>query len=295
MRTHLSKPLSKCFAILLVASLFVFPAPTQAAPSKWDARIYQDFSGEFVGQATVKVLSNGKLQIVVPFVSMVGNSKSIWTQLWRGTCQDRGGALISPFKKKSTPYGYIKFSLNLSTAQSRSVKTELSKGSVTISIGGNCGTFQLPGAAGKVRSNPIPFGATSRYEEWNLTFLSINDDAFSELLNANIFNDPPHPGWQYVLFYVEIMYLGKDSSSTSSVYLDVQAVGVSGRTYKNSFAYRCGVLPEPEITHIELFPGRPIQGNLFCLEIQSSDLDSLVVFLGYDDLPYNERIWWAVR
>ncbi len=286
-------------SVSLITCLLLWPAPAMAAPSEWDARIFQDANGSFVGQTVIRTLSNSKLKVVAPFIRQVGNNKYLTVHFWRGTCSNRGEELIASSKKKSTPYGYIEFTMILNKKQSRIISGALSVASVAISLDGNCGEFRRPESTGMIRSNPTLFGNPGRYEEWEMTIVSINDDAYPELLDANMFNDPPHPGWQYVLFNARVKYLGDQSSSTRWFNSRVRAVGASGRTYQNSLSYSCGVFPEPDITvlgsGIEMFPGSTIEGNLFCLEVQSSDLASLVVYFGADNLPYDQRTWWAIR
>ena len=286
-------------SVILLSCLLLLPVPATAAPARWDARIYQVANGGFVGQVVIRTLKGAQLKIVSPFIGQIGNNRSVTIQFWRGTCQDRGSEIVTSRKKQSSPYGYLKFSLLMNKKQSRAVSSALKETTVAITLNGNCGVFQRPGSVGTMRSNPNPFGTPGRYEGWEMTLLSINEDAYPELLDANMFNDPPHPGWQYVLVNARVRYIGEESGNTRWFNTYARAVGASGRTYQNSFSYSCGVLPEPDITvfgsGIEMFPGSSIEGNLFCLEVQSSDLNSLVIYFGDDDLPYDQRTWWAIR
>jgi hypothetical protein len=286
-------------SMLLLVAILAWPSPAASQTSKWDARVFQNTNGLFVGQVLIQRLSNKTLKINVPFVGQVGNSKTIRISLWRGTCENFIEQLVPTRSKKSTFYGVFTDNYTLTKAQSQKVTGALSSDTVAIVLNDNCGVFEIPGSTGRIRTKPIPFGLSGRYNEWEMTLLSVNEDAYAALSSANSFNKAPHVGWQYVLFYVKLKYLGHDSASTAWFITEAKAVGVSGRTYQWSYGYSCGVLPEPDITAlsagIEIFPGDPIEGNLFCLEVKSSDLQSLVVYFGRDDLPYRQRTWWAIR
>ena len=277
--------------LLTALAWTAYPTPAFGAPEQWSANIYSRSTGRLSAKATLTVKTNSSVQL--QFSLYPWPAKSMAVSLQVGSCTS-ASTPIFPIIKVSTTYPRKAI---IKGARSKTLKAALNSGSVTIAFENACGTFTEYGAEGTVRSNPYPFGTTGRHGEWELTFVSVNFYAAPILKEANQFNPEPDSGWTHVLFWVRAKYLGENSSDLTWLSIGAQAVGASGRTYKFESATKgnwCGVLPEPSIKSLEVFPGDPVEGNLFCLPVQEKDVSSLVVFFGQSH-ELTERTWWAVR
>ena len=276
--------------LLTALAWTVYPPPASGAQEQWSAKIYSRTTGKLSAKATLTVKTNSSVQL--QFSLYPWPAKPMAISLRIGSCTDISTPILPTLNiSTSTPRKAI-----IKGARSRTLKAALNSGSVTIAFENDCGTFTEYGAVGTVKSNPYPFGISGRHGEWELTFVSVNFYAAPILKETNQFNPEPNPGWTHVLFRVRAKYLGENSSSLSQLAFDAQAVGASGRTYKLESTANgewCGVLPEP-IKNLEMFPGDPVEGNLFCFPVQEKDVSSLVVFFGQSHELY-ERTWWAVR
>ena len=159
-------------------------------------------------------------------------------------------------------------------------------------------TTTTPTPIGQSRQNPIPFGALVVLEDednpqdhWEVSVLSLNDDAWKIIRTENSFNDPPEPGNQFVMVTVRMKYLGPDSVTLLGDYR-FRALGNSGVVY-SPFRQSCGVIPD-DLPIQELFTGGQVEGNV-CWQVASSDVESLVMFIEPDSILSEQRVWMTIR
>ena len=143
----------------------------------------------------------------------------------------------------------------------------------------------LEGGKVGTRGNPIPAGETVRVGGWDITVLSATPDATDAVLAASPDNDPPAEGHQFYVAEVAATYQGRESEQLAAG-LRLRAVGDSSVAYDITNHY-CGVVPDGEKPHIEVFPGGSLRVSL-CWEIRSEDADSLV-FLVDDPFPFERE------
>jgi hypothetical protein len=154
-----------------------------------------------------------------------------------------------------------------------------------------------PPQPGETRDNPIPLGTTTRIVSdegtpWSLTVNAVFPDATAQVLAANMFNDPPKPGYQFFMFTLTLTYLGSGSEKPASVLTWLKAVGASNVAYQQGLEDSCGVLPEPDLDPFrEIFSGGSVTGNE-CFQVRSSDADSLVLYYAP---PGQKPVWFALR
>ena len=124
------------------------------------------------------------------------------------------------------------------------------------------------------RGNPHPLGTPVPVGEWDITVTGAIDDATTEVLAENSFNEAPADGRQFAIVGIEATYRGGESdilfASTSFNVVGPRAVSYTGED-------ACGVVPEELDAFSEVFPGGTIAGNL-CWSVMSGDIDGLVFY-----------------
>lgn len=143
------------------------------------------------------------------------------------------------------------------------------------------------------RESPLPIGTTAEIGGgWVASVVSVTPNANDLIAQTNQFNDLPEPGYQFFLVTIQATYEGEGSSvlpagNTFSV------VGDSSVAY-TTYGPGCGVLPDP-FQFTDVFEGGTIVGNV-CFAVQSSDVDSLVMF-SEDFVTFDRdiRVWFALR
>jgi hypothetical protein len=141
-----------------------------------------------------------------------------------------------------------------------------------------------PAALG-TRDAPFPLGTEFTIDDWRVTVVSVELDAWDVIEAENQFNDPPAEGRQFVMFRVAATYEGDE---TGNPWLDLSwaIVGSAGNTFGTSMDDNCGVIPDPLRDQGETFPGGRVEGNE-CVSVESSQLIGATIrvqagFLGDD-------------
>ncbi|CAN5805771.1 hypothetical protein BH23CHL2_BH23CHL2_18930 [soil metagenome] len=112
---------------------------------------------------------------------------------------------------------------------------------------------------GRGRSNPLPFGEAGRTPDgnWEVQILEVvrGQAAYDMLLVANQFNDPPEPGFEYVLFNIRAVNTSESAEPQEISYFDFDLTGDARVRWGTTFVVR----PEPELD-AELFSGGEATG-----------------------------------
>lgn len=118
------------------------------------------------------------------------------------------------------------------------------------------------------RADPLPFDAQIETDDWVVRFTSFDSDANAEVAAANMFNDEPTAGTQWIIVEAEATYTGDDSGNTFELTFDyVSADGTVIATH-DSFAASL----EPEFDGFaELFTGGTEAGKIAFLVPDSVD------------------------
>ena len=155
---------------------------------------------------------------------------------------------------------------------------------------------KMPPSVGSTSALPVPLGKPgSLGNGWTLTITGVNFDATAVMVAADPTNQPPFPGFQYVLISVTATYAGQDAASSHlSPMTSFRASGASGFLYSPSNAY-CGLLPPPNLDRDNplVYRGGTITGNASCWMVRSSDVGSLV--MTYQPLSTGVPVWFALR
>ncbi|MBS3947199.1 MAG: hypothetical protein KGZ57_02680 [Dethiobacter sp.] len=108
------------------------------------------------------------------------------------------------------------------------------------------------------RQNPIPIGTQARVgQNWNVTVLEINSNAWDIVRATNQFNEPPVQGHHFVMARVRVSYVGTKSESPW-IGLNLRYLGADGITYRSGI----GVIPNSLSDIGEMFPGAVAEGNI---------------------------------
>lgn len=125
------------------------------------------------------------------------------------------------------------------------------------------------------RENPAPFGSTARIGDWEVTPVSVDTDAESRVLAANMFNSPADNGFRYVIINVSATYVGEESGSP---FWDLSWKLLGNRG--NTFDGRCGVIPDALRDGGETFPGGVVTGNICIAAPEDQLAESAVIVEG---------------
>lgn len=120
------------------------------------------------------------------------------------------------------------------------------------------------------RSNPAPFGAIARIDDWEVSIIDVNKDAEDLVAAENMFNDPPEEGRSFVMWTVEATYVGNESG-TAWIDLSWKLVGSGGNSFSSGSGDSCGVLPDDLDDGGETFPGGVVVGNV-CVSAETAQI-----------------------
>ena len=154
------------------------------------------------------------------------------------------------------------------------------------------------GEIGSSINTPAPIGTTITYVDTffdnqyvlNITVIKIirGNDAWKMIKEANIFNDPPKDGYEYMLVKVRVKYISGPSGQ--GYYINPEsfkAVSENGVMYENPFV----VVPDPELEGT-VFQGATKEGWLV-FEISINDKKPRMVF-GFNELLGTGGVWFKL-
>tara|TARA_X000001036_G_C20597252_1_gene773447 strand:+ start:106 stop:1263 length:1158 start_codon:yes stop_codon:yes gene_type:complete len=112
-------------------------------------------------------------------------------------------------------------------------------------------------------------------DNWSLLVTTVNFDAWAEIKEANMFNDPPDDGSTYVLIEVTLVYNGTEDPANPWFDVEFGAVGQSGVGYEEcDFT----VLPEELSNSLDVFSGGALKGNI-CFMVTNEDINNLTLYV----------------
>lgn len=131
-----------------------------------------------------------------------------------------------------------------------------------------------PTDLGEDRGSPAPFGETVITENYKVTILEVvrGEDAWAMIQEANMFNDEPAEGMEYVAFRVHIQYIGTDdeAESISEIFFDI--TGSANVVYDDPFV----VAPDP-VLDAKLYPGGETEGWVV-LQVAIDETNIMAIF-----------------
>ena len=128
---------------------------------------------------------------------------------------------------------------------------------------------------GRDYREPAQIGEMVATLNWQVTIEEVfrGDVAFERLVAANSFNDPPAEGFEYVLAWARVRYLGFPPEDSNKLVTKSMFLGVSGQ---EEVAQQSAVEPEPRIQTM-LFPGGVAEGWIV-VQVPINDPDARIVF-----------------
>lgn len=142
--------------------------------------------------------------------------------------------------------------------------------------------------AGTSLENPMPIGQPLVSSgNWEVTVLSVISNANSIIAQTNQFNDPPDPGFQYVLARIRVYYRGSGIGSFHAVRLTPTAGGI---LYDAGVS--CGVFPD-RFYGVDIGTDRVREGNV-CWHIKTADVPGLAMFDEWEDNRLRPS-WWSLH
>ena len=119
---------------------------------------------------------------------------------------------------------------------------------------------EQPAAAQGTRENPYPLGTTISSDDWDVVINSVTLGANDAVAAANMLNQPPDPGTEYIVINYTVTYKGSDANGQSPALIGVEYVTGSGTTV--SSLEKLVVAPEPAIDALgTLYNGGSATGN----------------------------------
>lgn len=230
-----------------------------------------------------KVLS--VVLIIVAVILVLGIIFSFMTPKDKSSYQKSDNSASSNNLQNSNNNGYLECSSDADCSSNEQCK------------GSKCITIVRTDTLGHSRSSPAPintpltihFGYSwGQLTDAEITLLNVKrgDSAWSAIKEANMFNEAPKDGKEYLLvkFNVKILKTSDDKSYSLSGY-SFDAVSQNGAVYDNPFV----LTPEPQLSG-DLYAGASKEGWVAFL-IDQSDTSPLISFNrdqnGQDELWFN--------
>lgn len=135
------------------------------------------------------------------------------------------------------------------------------------------------GAAGASPDNPVAYMETLRAPDWEVRLLEVarGEQAAELLAGASSFNDPPQPGFEYLLARVAVSYVG--AADTAHAYARLFRVLDGGGELVPSLSFVDVEVPEPAL-EADLRPGEAAEGWI-AFEVSAGQTGLLLVLWPY--------------
>ena len=127
---------------------------------------------------------------------------------------------------------------------------------------------------GEDRGSPAPLGETIITENWKVTILEVvrGEGAWAMAQEANMFNEAPAEGMEYVAFKVHVQYIGTDDKAENISRIFFNTTGSANVVYEDPFL----VAPEPGLDAY-LYPGGETEGWAI-LQVAIDETNIMVIF-----------------
>jgi hypothetical protein len=133
-----------------------------------------------------------------------------------------------------------------------------------------------------------PYGGNDYEVRITLTDLITGNQAWQLIQDANMFNDPPETGFEYILAMIRFEYLTGPTPDTTywATSYDFDAISSTGKEYDMPFV----VEPDPSLD-ADLYPGASHEGWA-AFEVAIDDSKPLMTFGRYSD--GTGGLWWKL-
>ena len=119
---------------------------------------------------------------------------------------------------------------------------------------------EAPATEAGTRENPVPLGTPLSTDEWTVTINSVTLNAQDQLLAAaDLYNEAPDAGMEYVLINYTVQYTGKDAEGGIPAFAMVDYVTADGNTVNN--LDKLVMSPDSIDIMSPLYEGASVTGN----------------------------------
>jgi len=142
-----------------------------------------------------------------------------------------------------------------------------------------------PNDLGKERNNPALRTEKVITEDWEISVTDVirGEEAWSRVVKANQFNDPPAAGMEYIAVKVHVRYIGLEDKAENIGGLFFKTTGSENVLYDSPSV----VDPEPALD-ISLYPGGEYEGWV-TVQAAIGETDVLLVFEPWFDFAGNNQ------
>ena len=143
--------------------------------------------------------------------------------------------------------------------------------------------------AGSKRSISHPYGKKFSAGVFDIQIIEADMDAWPEIMAENQFNDPPAPGYRFVMWNIAVRNVRGSSDASERIsdrsFKLVGSRGVQYQTHREE--NRCGVIPDELSEHLYL--GGYATGNV-CFAIPTNETGLTFLYDTYHDDPNGGNI-----
>lgn len=116
-----------------------------------------------------------------------------------------------------------------------------------------------PVAEAGTRENPVPLGTEIANDDWKVVINSVAFGATDAVMAANMFNEAPVDGNEYILINYTVTYVGDDADGQAPMFVSVHFVTADGVTVDGTESL--SVAPDAIDTMTTLYNGGSVSGN----------------------------------
>ncbi len=119
---------------------------------------------------------------------------------------------------------------------------------------------EAPATAQGTRENPLPVGSTVESDDWSVVINSVTLAANDAVVAANMMNEAPDAGTEYIVINYTATYKGADADGQMAAFVAVEYVTAAGATVDPMDKFV--VAPDPAIDNMSaLYTGGATTGN----------------------------------
>jgi hypothetical protein len=127
----------------------------------------------------------------------------------------------------------------------------------------------------------VPVGEQARVGAWEITVVSVTAPATELIAYTNEFNEPPRPGFEYVVVTVKATYAGEDPAE---FFLDIASTFVGSEGGEYGAPQGRAIAPQPIEDAGAVVPGGTASGDLV-FEVSSAEMAGGMVALAPASSP----------
>ncbi len=118
---------------------------------------------------------------------------------------------------------------------------------------------EAPAAEAGTRENPLPIGTPFSSTDWTVVINSVTLGAQDQILAANMFNEAPDAGTEYILVNYTVTYTGSDADGQMPAFVSLEYVTAAGVTVNG--LDKLVVAPDELNSTAPLYNGASATGN----------------------------------